>query len=428
MKVNTKGFLFHYLSGCFLILILLVGYSSSHAQTINRVSVADRADGLGQVIRFHMSATPDSFKINQSSPELIQAIFYGNSLSIRNEPESFRSPIQRMEFHEIPGGLGIDLRLHQNASYLGRIYHDQNRRDVLIGLTRVSFNEITSFTKGFTPLDWDDFKPKETHDVIVDEVEIEDNENPSDDFFFTPVPRSTIKFDTIVIDPGHGGRDPGAIGFRGTHEKNIALAVALKVGEYIKQHMPEMNVVFTRDTDKFVSLSERGRIANRNQGDLFISIHTNGHPQRQPHGAEFFFLGMNRSQAALEVSKRENAVIQFEDVTEGTALTEDQLLIYELSNAGYMSSSRRFAELLDQQFSQRAQRRSRGVKQAGLQVLWEASMPGVLIELGFISNPEEERFMTSEYGQAILASAIFRSIREYKEIIERSNTNRNSSR
>lgn len=426
MQVYVKGFLLNYISGLFLILLFLSLPFHTHAQTINRVTVADRADGLGQVIRFHMNAAPDSFKIIQSSPELIQAIFYGRTLRLSEAPQAFRNPIQKMEFHEIPGGLGLDIRLQQNATLLGRMYGDQNRRDILIGLTRVTQNEITTFTRGFTPLNWDDFQPRQAPEPIVEEPK-EDN-IVVDDFSFTPVPRSTTKFDTIIIDPGHGGRDPGAIGASGTFEKTVVLAVALKLGEYIKQHMPDVKVVYTRETDRFVSLSERGRIANRNQGDLFISIHTNGHSSRQPHGAEFFFLGMNRSQAALEVAKRENAVIQFEDSYEGQELTEDQLLIYELSNAGYMASSRRFAELLDYQFAQRAQRRSRGVKQAGLQVLWEASMPGVLIELGFISNPAEERFMNSEYGQAILASAIFRAVREYQEIIERSNSNRNSSR
>lgn len=397
----------------------------SHAQTINRISIAERSDGLGHVLRFHNNARPDSFKIIQSSPEFVQTILYGRNISIGESSPNPPAPFESIESHELPDAIGVDIRLKDDSRYLARMYGDRNSRDVLVGFTRVSRSDIERFTTGFTPVDWSIFFPEESDENYQPE------ENPfssepdgsSDSMTGESISRSTIKFDTVVIDAGHGGRDPGAIGYRGTYEKTVALAVGLKLGEYIKQYLPELNVVYTRNSDRFVDLDERGRIANRQQGDLFISIHTNSHHLRQPHGAEFFFLGMNRTQEAVNVMKRENSVVQFEDNPDPLDLTEEQLLVYELTNAGYMASSRRFAELLHYQFSQRAQRRSRGVKQAALKVLWHASMPGVLVELGFISNPDEERFMTSDYGQAILASAIFRAVREYKEITERSNNN-----
>jgi N-acetylmuramoyl-L-alanine amidase len=168
-----------------------------------------------------------------------------------------------------------------------------------------------------------------------------------------------------------------------------------------------------------VDLYERGRIANRAQGDLFVSIHANAARNRQAYGAEVYFLGVAKTEEALEVMKRENSVILLEDPSSRSReLTDEELIEYELTNIGYMSSSQRLAELMDRQFSERAGRRTRGVKQAGFIVLFQASMPAVLVELGFISNAQEERYLASESGQAILASAMFRAIRDYKEQLE----------
>ncbi|MCC5926201.1 MAG: N-acetylmuramoyl-L-alanine amidase [Bacteroidetes bacterium] len=229
---------------------------------------------------------------------------------------------------------------------------------------------------------------------------------------------------TVVIDAGHGGHDPGAVGPAGTREKDIALAVAKRLGAYINEFLPDVNVIYTRTDDTFVDLHERGRIANRAQGDLFISLHTNGSTSRSAYGAEFFFLGVARTQSALEVMKRENSVIALEDpATRTRELTEEELILYELTNVGYMTTSQRLAEKMDHQFTQRAGRRSRGVKQGGFIVLFQASMPAVLVELGFITNPQEEQYMRSERGQAILASALFRAIRDYKVALEENTTN-----
>lgn len=397
------------------------------AQQITRTTLAERADGLGFVLRFHATARIDSFKIVQSSAELVQVAMYRNNLRIPAETAQMRSPVSSVTFHPIPGGTGIDIRLAKDTRYLSRIYRDRDTNDILVGLTSVSRRDIDNFTRGFSPVDWSKLQPQPQpvpNQPAPAEPEITEPDllDMGED-----APRSGIRFRTVVIDAGHGGRDPGAIGFSGSYEKTIALAVAKKLGDYIEQYLPELNVVYTRKNDVFIDLDERGRIANRAQGDLFISIHTNSHNTRQPHGAEIYFLGMNRTKEAFEVMKRENSVIEFQDNAQVQELTQEQLLIYELSNSGYMASSQRFAELLERQFAERARRRSRGVKQAGLIVLWNASMPGVLVELGFISNPEEERFMNSDYGQAILASAIFRAVRDYKQLIERGNQRRASS-
>lgn len=400
-------------------------YTASDTNRLDRISAARRSDGLGYVIRFHFTSRPDSFRVFQPEPDLIQFAVYSSSPVSVAENLQLPEPFGEVRSTQTDFGFGFDIPLNSETSFLAQSYIDQNRRHALIGLTEISGREIAALTEGFNVINWNPesngpaaTEPSGGETVFVpNPIPVPAEEN-------SPSPASElvnwIVFDTIVLDAGHGGRDPGAIGASGTYEKDIVLAVALKVGEYIKEHMPELRVIYTRNDDTFVGLAERGRIANRNNGHLFVSIHTNAHTGRQANGAEFYFLGQGRTQSALEVMRRENAVTRFEDQDERPdELTDFMLLTHIMQNSGNIRQSETFAGLLEQQFSQRAQRRTRGVKQAGLQVLFEASMPGVLVELGFISNPQEERFMNSEYGQAILASAIFRAIRDYKELIQR---------
>lgn len=411
------------------------GQNISAGNQLTRISAARRSDGLGYVIRFHFTARPDSFRVFQPEQGLIQFAVYSRSPITLAENLQLPEPFGPVEITPTPFGFGVDIPVSTDTPYLAQSYIDQNRRHALIGLTQISAREMNRLTDGATRINW---LPTAAPTTAQPEpgTDAPPSTNAPDEPVFPPNPPpipagerngsagnglvNWMVFDTIVLDAGHGGRDPGAIGASGTFEKDIALAVALKVGEYIKQYLPELNVVYTRNNDTFVGLAERGRIANRNNGHLFVSIHTNSHTGRQAHGAEFYFLGQGRTQSALEVMRRENAVTRFEDQEDRPQeLTDFMLLTHIMQNSGNIRQSETFAGMLEQQFSQRAQRRTRGVKQAGLQVLFEASMPGVLIELGFISNPQEERFMNSEYGQAILASAIFRAIRDYKELVQR---------
>lgn len=169
----------------------------------------------------------------------------------------------------------------------------------------------------------------------------------------------------------------------------------------------------------FIDLYDRGNIANENEGDLFVSIHANSWHNPSVRGTEVFFLGLHRSESSLEIMKKENMIFNNGE-QQVRELTEEQLLIFELAHSGYIANSERIASMMDHQFTNRANRKSRGVKQAGFVVLYEASMPSLLVELGFLTNPSEQRFLTSEYGQSIMASAIFRSIRDYKIEYERS--------
>ncbi len=224
---------------------------------------------------------------------------------------------------------------------------------------------------------------------------------------------------TVVIDPGHGGRDSGAIGRR-SMEKDIALAISLKLGEYIRENLPGVEVVFTRETDVFVPLHERAQIANDNNADLFISIHCNSTGSSRALGTETFVMGLHRSQANLEVARRENKSILYEDDYLETydgfdPNSPEASIIFALYQNAYLDQSLNMASLIQQQFRDRARRIDRGVKQAGFLVLYQIAMPGVLVETGFLSNPNEERYLMSESGQAYIASAIYRAFRDYKE-------------
>ncbi len=237
--------------------------------------------------------------------------------------------------------------------------------------------------------------------------------------------QSTGKFKKVVIDAGHGGKDPGAHG-KFAKEKDVVLAVALKLGNYIEKYMPEVEVVYTRKKDVFVPLSERAQIANKADANLFISIHANYIANPKITGTETFALGLHRTQDNLEVAKKENSVIVLEEdystkYEDFDPNLSESYIIFELYQNIYLNQSLEMADMIQHQFSDRVGRRNRGVKQAGFLVLRETAMPGVLVELGFLSNSNEEKYLTSNEGQALLASGIFRAFRDYKETFEAKN-------
>jgi len=222
---------------------------------------------------------------------------------------------------------------------------------------------------------------------------------------------------TVVIDPGHGGKDPGALGAN-SKEKDINLAIALKTGEYIQKNLKNVKVLFTRSSDIFPGLKERAEFANKNKADLFISIHANWAPTKTIRGAETFIMGISKDEQNLEVAKKENEVILLEDdfstKYEGfDPESPESSIIFSLMQNVFQDQSTDFASKIQVQFRERAGRIDRGVKQDAFLVLYMTSMPSVLIETGFITNPEEEKYLTSKEGQEYLASAIFRATREY---------------
>ena len=225
---------------------------------------------------------------------------------------------------------------------------------------------------------------------------------------------------TLVIDAGHGGKDPGAQS-RTAKEKNINLAVALAFGKLVEQNCPDVKVVYTRKTDVFVELDERANIANRAKADLFISIHTNATAGKiGPQGTETYTLGMHRAADNLAVAKRENSVItlesNYEQKYEGfDPNSTESYIIFELMQDRNMESSVKLAGLIQKQFRNTAKRIDKGVHQAGFLVLRATSMPSVLIELGFINNPNEAAYLTSTAGVNALAKSIYNAFVAYKK-------------
>lgn len=223
----------------------------------------------------------------------------------------------------------------------------------------------------------------------------------------------------VVIDAGHGGHDPGAVG-RISKEKNINLKVATKLGRQIQKNCPDVKVIYTRSKDVFIPLSRRAEIANNAQADLFISIHTNALANnRTAKGASTWTLGLAKSDANLEVAKRENSVILYEDDYKTRYAgfnpnSSESYIIFEFMQDKYMSQSVHLASLVQQQFKHTCKRNDRGVHQAGFLVLKASAMPSILVELGFISTPEEERYLNTEEGTTSLANGIYRAFLTYK--------------
>jgi N-acetylmuramoyl-L-alanine amidase len=230
------------------------------------------------------------------------------------------------------------------------------------------------------------------------------------------------KLSVLVIDAGHGGEDPGALGK--THiEKDITLGIALKVGKYISEKHNDVKIIYTRKTDVLPALHERAEIANRNNADLFISIHANANKNHSISGIETYFMGLHTDEKNMEVAKKENAVITYEkDYSshyEGyDPNSSESFIIFSLMQNAYLAQSLEFAGDVQESSKKVINRYDRGVKQAGFLVLWKTTMPSVLIEVGFISNEKEEKYMSSEEGQQQIAKAIASAFSDYKSRIE----------
>ena len=234
------------------------------------------------------------------------------------------------------------------------------------------------------------------------------------------------KITTVVIDPGHGGKDSGALGAI-SKEKDLNLTVALLTGDYIKRNCPDVKVIYTRERDVFVSLDERAAIANRNNADVFISIHCNSTDGKASAvGTETYVLGEHKNAANLEVAKKENASILYEEDADEkygnfNLNSPEAYIALTLFQSEYLNQSLQLASNVQEQFTKRVGRKDRGVQQAGFLVLVKTAMPSILIELGFISNAAEERFLASENGQTYMASAIYRAFRDFKASYEGEN-------
>ncbi len=243
---------------------------------------------------------------------------------------------------------------------------------------------------------------------------------------FTTAGKRAYRVQKVVIDAGHGGRDTGTTG-RFSKEKEIALEIALELGKTIKRYLKDVEVVYTRTDDSFPSLVDRANLANKNGADLFISIHCNSAPySSRVSGTETYVMGFDKVAGNLEVAKRENRVILLEENYaenyEGfDPNSPESHILFSLYQNAYLDNSLRLAQKIEHQFKTRAGRRSRGVKQAPFWVLWKTSMPSVLVETGYLSNPKEEKDLNDKLKQSYIASGIFRAFRDYKQEIEAGN-------
>lgn len=238
----------------------------------------------------------------------------------------------------------------------------------------------------------------------------------------TSPPTSGTKIDVIVIDAGHGGKDPGTMG-KNLKEKDVALKISLKLGQYIEKNLPDVKVIYTRKDDKYIDLADRPDMANDEKADLFICIHANAVKGATAYGTETYVIGMHRTEAQMEVAQRENAVMlydeNYKERYEGfDPKSPESYILFSLTQSAYQENSLKFAQKIESQFKNKVGRYSRGVRQAGFWVLWKSAMPSVLIEVGFLTNDKEEAYLGSAKGQDEIASGIYRAFKEYKTQVE----------
>ena len=237
--------------------------------------------------------------------------------------------------------------------------------------------------------------------------------------FITGYSQTGLGINTVVIDPGHGGKDPGAISPNNNYEKTVVLKVSLLLGEMIQKNFPEVKVIYTRNDDRFIGLAKRAKIANDIGADLFISIHANAIEIPSANGFETWVLGLHKSQAALEVAKFENSAILMEENNEQTYSEfdpndPDAYIALSMRQNAFLDQSLILANAIQKDSKLKLGLRNRGVKQAGFMVLYRATMPAVLVELGFLSNPRDEKLLISKSGQIKLANHLFEGFKNYK--------------
>ncbi|MEM8485162.1 MAG: N-acetylmuramoyl-L-alanine amidase [Bacteroidota bacterium] len=446
-------------------MIALLGFTpfqQPESQTeIRRVSFASRSDGQGIVIRLHAKAPLNAY----SEPRFddnnqIEVILFNAKLAPTYKSDSPFEPVVDFDVNERNGHLVFKFSLEDTISVQTAAYPDQGTNDLLVGVTKVADQHQIPVAAVSDSAD----RGKKLPDMSVKKVTTKPVATTKDADLSTAgvdrktLPTNTLKneaiakavakesdvrdvkavesmpissvaltteekaekwtLDTVVIDAGHGGHDSGAVA-NGIMEKDVNLAVALKLGAYLKRFL-KVNVVYTRTNDSFVELQERGHIANEAGAKLFISIHANSAPySNKVSGTETYILGLHRTEKAKDVMERENAVVSMEANPDQYNAFYQNSILRTLALSANLRMSEKLAGEIESQFANRANRQSRGVKQAGLIVLWAASMPAVLVELGYLTNRFEAAYLNSNQGQDYLASAIFRAVRDFKQEYEK---------
>ena len=385
------------------VLVLLGTKTAPATALVEDVMFTARSDGQGYVVRVRTADTIKAYGMPRSAGEhTIEWVLYNTALHDDYQKSPPRGPVTNYSTTVRNGHLILQFELDPDRSVKPQAYRDGASNDLLLNL---------AYEGGGPPIA--DAQQASSSGVVKQVSNPPDPSNGASE-----AARERWKLDTVVIDAGHGGKDPGAVA-HGLHEKDIVLDVAKKLGKYVENRLG-VNVVYTRKTDRFIPLEERGHMANEAGAKLFISIHANAARAQAAYGSSTYFLGPSKSDAAEKVMERENSVIKYEENTEKYEDYDEQALVRQtLTQSAYMRQSEQLASFIQTQFDDRVHRKNRGVHQAGFYVLWSASMPSVLVELGFLTNPKEARYLNSDRGQTYLASAIFRAVRSYKDQYEK---------
>ncbi len=400
------------------------------ATDIEGVSFAPRADGPGVLVRIHARGTIERYAVEPERGRLAVTLFGAHAASrLRQEPAA--PPVRSYAVGGHDADVTILLDLSESSEVVA--YRDSRSDDLLLAVTPVAPSAPMAW--GGAPAGRDANAPavRPAPDVAPPVRPRSRRDRRSTDASPAPLPSAPVastasasdgapsawRLDTIILDAGHGAHDIGAT-YHGVREKDVTLGITRRLGRMIEQELPGVRVVYTRSGDQFHELRERGRIANRSGGKLFISVHANAAGAQSARGTETYFLAPHRSASAAEVMERENGVIALEsDPSHYEEFTgEDDDILRAMAMSAYQEESQSLASLIEGEFV-RSGRHSRGVKQAGFLVLWAASMPAVLVETGFVSNPEEGAFLGSEDGQEQTARAIFRAVAAYRDQYER---------
>ena len=362
---------------------------------IERVSFARSADGQTIVARLHTSDRVRAYSVDQEGGA-VELVVYDAHLARRVRRGDAQAPVQGYRLEA--GEDRVTVRFDVAPEATVRAYPDRDSDDLLVAFS--AQGGPASGTPVVRPR-----APEPRAPIVTTSTAV-------------PGDAERWRLDTIVLDAGHGDHDHGARA-NGTSDKEVSLGVVLRLGRMIERELPGVRVVYTRDDDTFVPRRERGRIANREGGKLFISVHANAAANTSAYGTETFFLALRGDPSAREVMARENAAVGAEADPELYESADDGGdILRAMALSAYREESQTFARLVEREFAASG-RRSRGVKQANFDVLWAASMPAVLVETGFITNRDEARLLKSDRGREQTARAIFNAIRAYKEVYER---------
>ena len=373
---------------------------------VTDVVFSPRSDGQGYVVRVRTTDSPQAYMLQPEEAHELKWVLYNTDLHADYEKRAPEGPIEDYTVTQQNGHLVFRVTLAADRSVSPTAYRDGASSDLLLNL---AYDDVTPAAAEASS------SPASTPSASsAAEEPTASQAGPRQRDPMAAFSPGRSRLDTVVIDPGHGGKDPGAVA-HGLYEKDIVLDVAHKLGDYIENRL-DLEVVYTRADDRFIALEERGHLANRRGGDLFISLHANAFQSSSVQGTETYFLGRSKTDAARRVMKQENSVVrEYEENPDRYDEYDAEAFVKgELFLSASMQFSEEFASIVQNQFKERVQRRSRGVHQAGFYVLWSASMPSVLVELGYLTNRQEARFLNSNRGQTYLASAIFRAVRKYK--------------